>query len=269
MSLNQLTTLSRAKAWLSVSSSSEDALLSRLISEVSRFILSYLERPTLFQYIFSDWHDGLGQESQTLRHWPVRSVALVQADGVTIPPAVNGHSSGFFLEEWDGLPPGRPQSVHLRGYHFPRGPFNVNILYTAGYGIADEAHSVPEDAPYTLTVDAPHGHFAIDQGVRYAGGLSLVNTAGAPAAGQYSVTDGVYTFNASDAEENVLISYSYIPADVEHACLELVGERYRYRGRIGETSKSLGGAETASFSQKDMPEFIRLLLQPYKRAILV
>jgi len=49
----------------------------------------------------------------------------------------------------------------------------------------------------------------------------------------------------------------------------MVGERYRYKNRISEVSKSLGGQETMALSQKDMPDFIRTLLQPYKRVIPV
>ena len=61
----------------------------------------------------------------------------------------------------------------------------------------------------------------------------------------------------------MLVSYSYIPADIEDACINMVAERYNYKSRIGYISKSLGGQETVTFSQKDMPDFIRTLLQPY------
>lgn len=62
---------------------------------------------------------------------------------------------------------------------------------------------------------------------------------------------------------------SRFPADIEEAVCELVGERYNYKNRIGTVSKSLGGQETVSFSQKDMPDFLRSVLNPYKNVIPV
>jgi hypothetical protein len=48
------------------------------------------------------------------------------------------------------------------------------------------------------------------------------------------------------------------------ACIELVALRYRERTRIGEVSKSMGGAETVSYSQKDMTDSIKTLIQQYR-----
>lgn len=268
-SLNRLASLERVRDWVGVTTNNDDLLLTRLIDEVSRFILNHLQRPTLFQYIFSDIYDGYGQRSLVLRHWPVQAVALVMVDNLIVPAAESTLQSGFTLEPWDDIPPGRPQSVSLKGYEFRRGLNNINIVYTTGFVIKNEAQIVPSSGNYSLAVNAPHGSFGADQGVTYANGIPLNNVAGSPAEGQYTLHDGMYYFAAADAGASVLISYSYIPADIEHACMELVGERYRYKNRIGEASKSLGGQETISFSQKDVPDFIRTLLQPYKRVIMV
>lgn len=265
MTLNLLTTLSSAKSWAGVTTSNDDALLSQLIGDASRFILSYLERPTLFQYIFSDVYDGADARRQMLRHWPVTSVALVMVDDLSIPAAGYAHASGYVLEPWDGLPPGRPQTVSLRGYAFCKGYSNVSITYTSGYVVQNEGQTVPSS--HNITVNAPHGAWGADQGVNYASGAALLAVTANPTTGQYTVSGGTYGFAAGDAGASVLISYSYVPSDVGHACMELVGERYRYRNRIGETSKSLGGQETIAFSQKDIPDYIRTLLQPYKRVV--
>jgi len=268
-SLNRLTTLERVRDWVGVTSSNNDLVLTRLVDETSRFILSYIQRPTLFQYIFSDIYDGNCQRVQTLRHWPVQSVALVTVDGNTIPASSGPQSSGFALEPWDGFPPGRPQSVVLRGHEFARGNSNVNIVYTTGFIVNGEAQTVPASTNYTLAAKAPYGSFGADIGVTYANGVPLAFVQGVPAAGQYGVSGGTYSFAAADAAAPVLLSYSYIPADIEHACMELTAERYRYKNRIGEISKSLGGQETMAFSQKDVPDYIKLLLQPYRRVVLV
>jgi hypothetical protein len=267
--LNRLTTLERTRDWVGVNTNNDDIFLSRLIDETSRFILSYLQRPTLFHYLFTDIHDGNGGYRQMLRHWPVQSITSVMVDEIAVPMLSGMPGSGYILEPWDGLPPGSPQSVSLRGYAFCKGLSNVSIAYTAGFSIVSEAQSVPSGGNYTIAVNAPYGSFGADQGVTYASGVTLTNVTANPAVGQYTVSNGIYGFASADANAAVLVSYSYVPADIEHACIELIGERYRYRNRIGEISKSLGGQETISFNQKDMPDYIRLLLQPYRRVILV
>jgi Phage gp6-like head-tail connector protein len=267
---NQLTSLANVKSWAGVTTTNDDNLLNLLIADVSRFILSYLQRPTLFQFLFNDVYDGVGQRAQMLRNWPVLSVASVTIDGVKVPALTNLPGCGYVLEPWDGFPPGRPQLLSMRGYGFGRGYSNIAISYTAGFVIQNEAQTVPTGAgPYTVTANAPMGMWGADQGVTYANGNALTAVASNPDQGQYSVTAGVYTFNAADAGQVVLISYSYVPQDIAHAAMEMVAERYRYKNRIGEVSKSLGGQETMSYSQKDMPDFIRTLLQPYKRVVLV
>ncbi len=267
--LNRLASLERVRDWVGVTTNNDDLLLTRLVDEVSRFILNYLQRPTLFQYIFSDIYDGMGQCTQLLRHWPVQSVALVMVGSTIVPAASDMATSGFTLDAWDGLPPGRPQAVTLRGYEFCRGQSNVNIVYTTGFVIKNEPQTVPASGTYSVAVNAPHGSFGADQGVSYANGAPLVNVTGSPAQGQYTVSEGYYYFAVADAGASVQINYSYIPADIEHACMEIAAVRYRYKNRIGEVSKSLGGQETIAFSQKDIPDFVRTLLQPYRRVIMV
>lgn len=72
-----------------------------------------------------------------------------------------------------------------------------------------EAQSVPAVTPFTVSV-ANAASWQDDYGVVYAAtGLPLAKATSAPAAGQYSVAAGVYTFNAADAGKGVLISYTY------------------------------------------------------------
>lgn len=75
-----------------------------------------------------------------------------------------------------------------------------------------------------------------------------------------------YRFN--HGAQNVVIAYtagySTTPPEVAQACIELVSLRYRERTRIGEISRSLGGAETVAYAQKDMSDAIKTLLQQYR-----
>ena len=61
--------------------------------------------------------------------------------------------------------------------------------------------------------------------------------------------------------------YAAVPADVAQATVELVGERFRTRDRIGQTSKTLGGQETTAFSLAAMNPAVQAWLAPYRRVI--
>jgi len=70
--------------------------------------------------------------------------------------------------------------------------------------------AIPASSPYTITPTAPSsGTWSADLGVRDATGLPMVRVASAPAAGQYSVAAGVYTFASADQGKTVFINYQY------------------------------------------------------------
>ena len=58
--------------------------------------------------------------------------------------------------------------------------------------------------------------------------------------------------------------YATTPPDIAQAAVELVGEAYRRRDRIGVASKTLGGQEVVAYSLKDMNDTARALLAPYQ-----
>lgn len=264
---NNLTSLSAVQEWLGISTADDNGMLTRLIGSASRAIHTYLQRPTLFQHTFTDVYDGAGRERQVLRNWPVLSVSALAVGTQVIGSAQSYGQSGFTLEPWDGYPPGRPQALDLRGYAFSSGLGNVAVTYTAGYVTRNEPQTIPAAAPFAVAATAPYGTWGADQGVSFANGTLLTLVTGTPSAGQYSVAYGRYTFAAPDAGKSILISYSFIPGDIEQACVEMVGERYRTRDRIGQTSKSLGGQETVAFSTESMNKYVRELLQPFRRVV--
>ncbi|QBR70661.1 hypothetical protein CU048_04525 [Beijerinckiaceae bacterium] len=72
-----------------------------------------------------------------------------------------------------------------------------------------EAGAVAAATPFTFAV-AHAGTFADDDGVLSAAtGLPMTKVASAPAIGEYSVADGIYTFNSGDAGKAILVSYTY------------------------------------------------------------
>lgn len=268
-----LAQLADLKTWLDIQSTDDDALLGRLITQVSRAMLSHIDRAMILPASFVETRDGDGDAAIVLQQWPVTALTSLTIDGFAIAPAASlspGRIStqGYVLEPAQTAPPGRMQKLAVRGTSFRRGVQNISIAYRAGYQVSNEAALVPDTAPYETTVLAPYGDWASDQGVVYADGSVLAATAGTPALGQYAVSGGVYTFAAADAGAAVQLTYGYVPADLGFCCLDWAADLYSYRARIGQRSKSLGGQETISFIVKDVPDFVATALQPFKRIVM-
>lgn len=267
---NDLACLPDLKSWLAVSGADDDVLLEMLISRTSRAILTYLDRPSILPDIYVERFDGGNEISILLRQWPVTSVVACTIDGVSIPPSDGfgaAASMGYVFDPAEALSPGRMQRLSLRGGQFTYGVQNISVTYYAGYQVTNEGGVVPSTAPWQLNVLQPYGNFARDLGVTDTSGAPLAKVTGTPATGQYACEDGVYTFSAVDAYTPVLVSYGYVPADLARCCIDWAADQFQYRTRIGQHAKSLGGHESISFIVKDMPDFVRTVLQPYRRVV--
>lgn len=272
MQPGDLTTLANLKAWLfagtgNLPPSTDDAMLARLISAVSRYVLSYLDRPPLYSRVYTEAYNGTGGNRLYLTKWPVTAISSLAVDGVAITPTITPPlGAGFMFDPWDPQDQaGGPQQIVVNGWGFVRGQMNVRVQYTAGYLVSSEMQTIPAAAPNRLQVNMT---WAADGGVTFvAGGAALTPITGGavPAAGQYSVQEGVYLFSPADSSKAIAITYSFTPPDLEQAVIELIGERYRGRNRIGEMSHSTGGSVTVSFSQKDMHDNIKTLLKIFRR----
>lgn len=265
-----LTTLNNVKAWLNVTSTSDDVLLTRLINQLSSATLNYLSRPSVTRQTYTELRDGVGNYRLVLRNWPVIAVTSLKVGAQTIPAADTLASSGYTLATWDGTGAGLPQEITLCGYQFCRGRSNIQIVYEAGYCVLADAQTVPSSAPHQITITPAGGSWAQDDGVTYSNGTELTAVTGTPSVGQYSVTpdsngNAVYTFAAADAGQGVLLDYSFTPADLEQAVIEWIGERYRYKDRIGQTTRGLGGNETAGYSLKGIPDYIGVVFDGYRK----
>jgi hypothetical protein len=274
MAASDLASLAAVKAWLSITNTNSYALLTPLITAASRLLYGFMGRSAILPQLWTERYDGNGGRLY-LRQFPVISIAALTINNVAVPasplPAAGSTAtaSGFLLDPWDGTPPGRLQAVDVFAYAVPRGRQNVIATYVAGYQVSAEPVTVPA-TPFTIatsTLLQPFGLFATDQGVTYANGTALTKVAGSPAIGQYAFANGTYTFAAADQGAAVLISYGFIPQDLAQACIELVAERFKYKDRIGEKSKSLGGQESVSFDLKNIPDSTKLMIQPYRRVV--
>ncbi|HZL59440.1 MAG TPA: hypothetical protein VFC38_07040 [Stellaceae bacterium] len=126
MAIGDLTTLANVKAWLSppLTTTNDDALLTRLVTAASQFIQSWLGR-TIAEATYMETRDGPGGTRLFLRNRPVVSVAAVTVDGVAVPassPPPTG--AGYLFDD---------SSLYLVGHAFSRGRQNVTVNYTAGF----------------------------------------------------------------------------------------------------------------------------------------
>lgn len=267
-----LVSLADLKSWLDLTGTDDDALLARLITQISRVILNVIDRPAILPQTYTETYDGGNQSSILLRQWPVIGVNSCTVDGVVVPPSpplTGGISAqaGYALDLPAAPPPGIMQRLSLRGFLFASGIQNVTISYRAGYQITNERADIPAVPPYSVAPRTPYGSWASDAGAVYSNGVPLTAVTGNPGAGQYSVADGIYNFAQADAGSTVYLSYGYVPADLAACCMDWAAERYAYRSRVGQHSKSLGGQETVAFIVKDIPDFAATALAPYRRVV--
>lgn len=256
-----------------------DTLMQRLISSVSTYIQSWLNR-TIRNLDYSQVMSGQGGKSIMLPDYPITAVNTVFIDGITIPQRPNlgvGATVGFigvgFGAPWYmGGPPGFTwdnNRVMLTGaYEFTRGFSNVQIDYSAGFMVSNEPQTIPSVSPYVLTTQA-HWN-AGDRGVVYsANNAPLTQVTSGPVAGQYSIdSNGVYTFSAADAGVSVQISYSYVPFDVEQAAVDMIGDWFKYRSRIGVLSESIE-QQTITFTNQSITARAQGILNQYRRVFPV
>jgi hypothetical protein len=112
----------------------------------------------------------------------------------------------------------------------------------------------PVSAVLSLTIDGQAIPPAIST---YAAGYSFSQT-------QLAVRSYLFGCGIQNVVVTYTAGYPSTPPEIAQACIELVALRYRERTRIGEVSKSLGGAETVTYSQKDLSDGIKTVLQQYR-----
>lgn len=125
MAAGDLTTLANIKSWFSppLTTTSDDVLLTRLVTAASQFIQAWLNRQIASQP-YTEMRDGTGGTRLAFANVPVTVVSSLTIDGVAIAPAPDALSPGFVSS---------PTLLSLQGYAFCRGYGNVVVSYTAGY----------------------------------------------------------------------------------------------------------------------------------------
>lgn len=285
-----LTTFSTAKGYVEPTPS--DAIITGLISRVSMMIRGYINRPFILPRSYTEFYNGSGTNALVLYNFPLIGAALTNlvVSGTVIGQAPQSNAQnnvnsippltgpfGYRVVPGDISPPGINPVLELVGGSFPMGNQNVVVTYNAGYEVVNESQIVAGDpGPYIVTPNTPWGVWASDQGVTL-NGTALTSVPGIPATGQYQPPDPnasptprlVYTFNAAQAGLTVLISYGYIPSDLEQVCLEIMAERASYRRRAGVRSQTLASQESITYDDfpYGMNSWAREALQAYYNVV--
>lgn len=120
---NELTTLANVKQWLGVTTSTDDSLLTRMVTAYSNQVQTWMNRKIASQS-YSEMRNGVGGNRLMFADYPVTAVASVLIDGVAIPATSDFVTPGYRFTD---------QQIILQGYLFTRGYGNVALTYTAGY----------------------------------------------------------------------------------------------------------------------------------------
>lgn len=288
-----LTTLARAENWIPGTVSGSSTILQQLISAMSNQIYSKLNRGRIYSRSVVSTFDGTGNYQLVLPVYPVTSILSVQMGSVVVPasplpnPLTGVAASvntgwGYRFVPWSGELPSENAVLEFQNGGWWYGVQNIKVTYQAGYLIAAEAQSVPSGGgPYTILVDQPQGVWSRDNGVVYASsGVALTSVTSSPTAGEYipppDTNPGLYTFSSFDSGAALLLSYSFIPGDLEQACIQLVAESWKYRNNVGVESQMLGGQETVRFLRggigrvqmfPTLPPEVDALLAPYVNVV--
>ena len=123
MAAGDLTSLANVKQWLNVATTTDDTLLTRLITAGSQFIQAWLNRQLASQS-YTEIRDGNGTTKMFFAQYPVTAVANVVIDGVTVPASPDGVQPGYTFDT---------RMLYLIGYAPCVDQQNVTLTYTAGY----------------------------------------------------------------------------------------------------------------------------------------
>lgn len=241
----RLTSVANVKRFLAIPTANQDTLIAQLIVRES----DEVQRVTSRVYPFVDnvgvKLNGTGTKQMVLPSTPILEVSALTLSGVALTASADGVLPGYLFDNI---------ALYLVGSIFPMGLQNITASWRAGWA-GSTTDTVPAGNTPTLTPDS-EGFPHTDRGVVYAAN-------GAAVAG-YTFSEGVYTFNASDANASVTMSYYYVPAAVEQAVIEMVGLDLKQRDNIGISSKSLAG-ESISYEKTGMPASVKEMLNPFKR----
>jgi hypothetical protein len=137
MAAGDLTTLANVKAWLSITTVTDDSILSRLITAISGDTIAWLNRPIL-SASYTESRTGTGSNMIALANYPCTSFESLVIAGQPIVQSPDGIQAGYVFDD---------RFLYLVGNafasstfpsaapgQFPKWPpLGIKMAYTAGF----------------------------------------------------------------------------------------------------------------------------------------
>ncbi|MDE1914738.1 MAG: hypothetical protein KGJ57_17435 [Sphingomonadales bacterium] len=285
-----LTNLNTARDELSIAANntSKDSWILRALAGVSGMVTTYLRRvlvPEIVQDAFDIQQDPYpyqtpgGFAELVLTRWPVLGVISV----IQTTAAGSSPSTKVMVQGKDyTLDPETGRLLRLNpftGVVTTWEALPVVVQYAAGFGsIVSESGQVPSTAPYQVTVSQA-ATFSCDWNVASSSGTPFTRVSGIPAPGQYAVSAGIYTFNATDAGTGLAVQYAVakVPDDIVDVVLQMLTGRYMSKGRdpslIQRETPGVGVERfwigTTPGQNSPFPPDVEGVLRPYKTPMVV
>ena len=137
MAQADFTTLERVKTQLALTDTINDLRLQQSITTLSQQIRSWLSRGDLRSRSYTRTFVGTNTRRLMLPDYPVtavsslivgtQSIPQLPVPSASQPPVYPAIGYGYRLEQWDGVPPGRPITLQLEGARFWSGPQDVLV----------------------------------------------------------------------------------------------------------------------------------------------
>ena len=255
------------KAFISpplTSTTTSDAVLSALISGVSRSIEAYLGRELMAQ-TWTEMRNGSGQDKLALKRFPIIGVSSVTVDGSTIPAAGNPPTQSWGGYTFDNrfvyVGPG------FLGFprRFVRGMQNTQVVYSAGYitpGMIAIA-ALPAwgaETSYAVNAQVSANGYVFTTA---AAGTSGATAPEWPAQLGASVTDGTVTWQCTGAAVALFQGAELLPDGIRVAAMQQVALTFKQRTRVGDRGTGEGPQRVSYFMGALHPTTCAML-DPYR-----
>lgn len=236
-----------------------------LISAESQTIQNYINIAVPFESLADVLMDGRGALRLMLPRTPVIAVQALSVLGQAQDAVMDPRTVGYLADTRRGtieLTPGR---------RFPEALSSVQCTWTAGFP-GSQATAIPvatgnaTTTTITPTANTDGGFAAVVANVVSAGGVVFTSAANQsnPLATEYGFADGVFTFNTTDSNTVVTMTYYCVPGPLMMACNEQVATDLQMRQNVGMGFKSLAG-ETLKYDWKQLTDIVKAQLAPYRR----
>lgn len=235
-----------------------NAAIASLIAAESRAIERYTARKFPHVVLTGKRLNGTGTRMLVLPDTPILSVSSLAIDGTSVSATESTLTAGFMHDD---------TCLYLSGMSFPQGLQNVQASWIAGYtGELVDLVPVPTGNAATSTITPDDDGWAgVAISVTLDGvAATQVPVANVPAAGQFSLVDGAFTFNGSDAGKTADMIFYRIPGPVMQACIEMVALDMNQRTNAGIKSKTLAG-ESIGYETSGMTTSVKQMLAPFRR----